>query len=202
MSLPGGITLRPDMANVHETASEAPSNAWWMRLPDRIKAKAMTSDSRIIKFGTTSWYCAICLHGKYCDSWDTHSFAYTSSTETDGENVKAKTVEKSTQQQSSTDTKANTNDFVSAVYETDWYIGQIVGVDKTDNEVEVKFMTKSKILKADGHNVRIDFGYNLVIFCVQFSLLRHQENLKGCSVYRQRKKQNWTFVKKIEEKHS
>jgi len=72
----------------------------------------------------------------------THSFANTNTADlTNGEHIEAKTVEVTNQPHSSTEAKA---DFVAAVYESDWYIGQIVDMDESDSEVEVKFMTKAK----------------------------------------------------------
>jgi len=40
----------------------------------------------------------------------------------------------------------NDGDYVAAIYSSAWYIGQVLQMDKDDQEVEIKFMEKMKNL--------------------------------------------------------
>jgi hypothetical protein len=87
----------------------------------------------------TSCYCDLCLSGERCNSWRKECTRKDESRVAENQgrsNASTKTI----------GVHAELNDYVAAVYESDWFIGKIVDTDVDDGEVEISFMEKTKHL--------------------------------------------------------
>lgn len=120
-----------------------------------------------IKTSDVSCYCHLCISGMICDSWsETVKTSITdcgsesisnSSTTTHSEsgsdttlNTKV-TSESGSDSNSTPNTKANDEttycvvDFIAAIYDVNWYIGEVLAFDKDDNDFEVSWTQKELI---------------------------------------------------------
>jgi hypothetical protein len=107
---------------------------------------------------STSCYCNVCNQGSFCDTWDKHQMEYIQAAEVEPneastsrlndveEPVEVENVSASTGSTDVREPEVNyeLGDFVAAIYEKKWYIGQIEEKDTKDNDVLINFMTSAK----------------------------------------------------------
>ena len=99
----------------------------------------------------TSCYCEACLKGDLCDHWTKGNITRKNMTgEKDkAESSKQKVQTDDTVQQLHKDGTSDdylADDYVAAVYNGNWYIGQVIQDDKQDRELEISFMQRKKEL--------------------------------------------------------
>ena len=135
----------------------------------QIHAVGMTEDPCTIKHRKTSCYCPVCMTGQYCSSWESFVIGDCQALNKNNENqeipkedqpllpkqvVNTNPNETSEANESSNDRttddepidqfKPDISDMVAAIYDKEWYIGEVVDLDEESKEVEVKFMAKAK----------------------------------------------------------
>lgn len=121
----------------------------------------------------TSCYCELCLRSDYCDGWSRTSFEVRNkeveATSVEVEaiihestgNARTEEVDTAVDEENSrcldnTDTYVTSSvgassdifyhagEFVACVYEGKWYVGEVQSVDIDDQDIEIKFMEKTK----------------------------------------------------------
>ena len=128
----------------------------------KLHAIRTSTDEHKVMTKETSCYCAVCLAGEYCELWIKQTFDYTLETHMDSiqndDGCTDKPQQKMDSQERNDTTTSqgiqNTEEkmkpkkgcFVAAVYDQKWYIGQVVDIEKDEDEVEVNFMTHAKNL--------------------------------------------------------
>ena len=98
-----------------------------------------------------SCYCDICLSGGCCESWRKES-TFLSKVPKITPSAKCSTS-KTNPEYPTHEANGNSasvhfqeDDFVAAVYQQQWYIGKVLSVDPIDDEVELSFMERKKML--------------------------------------------------------
>ncbi|WAR25258.1 hypothetical protein MAR_010962 [Mya arenaria] len=135
----------------------------------KMHAVGMSKEANIIMTRETSCYCHICLSGNYCSTWqnkyshiqphdhtknDNEDNAIDCVTKDNGPETKTTVGVRQTTVETDQSEKAVQNeetvpavkvgDFVAALYESKWYIGQVVDNDIDNAELEINFMTRAK----------------------------------------------------------
>ena len=135
----------------------------------RFHAICMTNDKHILMANEKSCYCEICVRGIYCDACKRQTFNYevetvepseeshpnidhsekleTENETSDASNNPCVNVSNKEEENKGDETLNPTiGSFVAAIYEQEWYIGQIVGIDDEDDEIDINFMSRAKML--------------------------------------------------------
>ena len=98
-----------------------------------------------IKIRETSCYCEKCLAGDLCNTWKTERMRSSPSNESSAPELETDPVASvSANIPNKTVVQFRVDQYVAAVYESNWYVGKIVDVDEEESDIEITFMEKRK----------------------------------------------------------
>lgn len=119
---------------------------------------ACKRDMNLLVTSQTSCYCDCCLKHLHCENWSITS-AYddeisevptvSANNETLNDQIPSLETVNSTKATDVANSHAipqqyEVGSFVAAMYEGNWYVGQIMSVDESDKEIEISFMEQKK----------------------------------------------------------
>ena len=111
----------------------------------------------------TSCYCSVCSTGELCNNWN-EAKTYEEQKKASGPREIVIVHNDSPVSSSVPNIGYETDEFVAAIYQREWYIGKVVDSDKT--EVEIDFMEKKKAL-FHWPTKKDQIGLRCLLFCAQ-----------------------------------
>lgn len=127
----------------------------------------------------TSCFCDKCfVDGQpvpACDGWTVHQMSETNIVQ--NSEAEQTTGHDESEQQATelmecnkinTDELYQVNTYVAAIYESRWYVGQVLEYDEDDQEYNINFMVAGKKTLSNGLRNQIRFGYQVPTYCAHW----------------------------------
>jgi hypothetical protein len=112
-------------------------------VPGTMKLHAVVGDNQNkVWVRNTSCYCSKCLMGVHCNTWRQEQ---TRKKKVPFVSSECTEVPKPFESDNN-DLDLKVDDYVAAIYDSDWYVGKILEIDEDDGEIQISFMEKKKQL--------------------------------------------------------